>query len=114
MGKYFLLSILSITLIKYLHCEVFTSMANMENMVHTEQLLFNSFKSYLKAEEQRLDKMKKFMARVEDAHKNVNMSDISRYLGNPINTYLMLHRLSLEWRDIEKLLTHDTQENEGK
>ena len=114
MEKFVFLSTLLVALLQFLHCEVFTSMANMENLAHTEQYLLTSFKSYLKAEELKLVTLKKFMARVEDAHKNVNISDISHYLGNPINTFLMLRRLSIEWNDIEKLLTHDTQESEGR
>ena len=101
-------------LLKCLHCEVFTSTANMENLAYTEQYLFSSFKKFVSAEEQKLMALKKFMARVEDAHKNINMSDVGKYLGNPINTYLMLRRLSIEWLDMEKLLTHDAQESEGK
>ncbi|XP_066914934.1 prolyl 4-hydroxylase subunit alpha-1-like [Clytia hemisphaerica] len=88
-------------------CEVFTSMANMENLAETEQLLFSSFKTYLQAEEDRLKVLKNFMLRVEDAQKNVNLSDVAKYLGNPINTYLMLRRLSSEWRDVESFLSQD-------
>ena len=114
MVKIVILSILFVALLQCLHCEVFTSTANMENLAHTEQYLFESFKKFVKSEELRLVALKKFMSRVEDAHKNINLSDVGKYLGNPINTYLMLRRLSIEWLDIEKLLTHDAQESEGK
>lgn len=114
MAKIVILSILSIAIFKCLHCEVFTSSANMENLAFTEQYLFTSFKKFVRSEEIKLDALKKFMARVEDAHKNINMSDVGKYLGNPINTYLMLRRLSIEWLDIEKLLTDEAEESEGK
>lgn len=97
---------------KYDKCEVFTSMANMENLAQTEKYLLTSFKSYLKAEEDRLALLKTFMKRVEEAQQFVNDTDIGKYLGNPVNTYLMLRRLSLEWKDVEQYLTHDTEEFE--
>ena len=94
-------------------CEVFTSMANMQNLAETEQLLFSSFKTYVQAEEERLQVLKNFMLRVEDAQKNVNLTDVAKYLGNPINTYLMLRRLSSEWRDVESFLSQDSEAAEG-
>ena len=100
--------------VQYDFCEVFTSMANMENLAQTEQLLYTSFKSYLKAEEQRMKVLRNFVARIEEAERIVNETNIGKYLGNPINTYLMLRRLSIEWRQVEQELTNDSAELEGE
>jgi len=99
--------------VQYEFCEVFTSMANMENLAETEQLLYTSFKAYLKAEEQRMKVLRNFMTRIEEAQSIVNETNIAKYLGNPINTYLMLRRLSVEWRQVEQQLTSDSLESEG-
>jgi len=88
-------------------------MANMENLAETEQLLYTSFKAYLKAEEQRMKVLRNFMTRIEEAQSIVNETNIAKYLGNPINTYLMLRRLSVEWRQVEQQLTSDSLESEG-
>ena len=53
--------------------------------------------SSIMAEEERLDILKTFMNKVDEAQQFVNETDIGKYLGNPVNTYLMLRRLSLEW-----------------
>lgn len=94
-------------------CEVFTSMANMENLVVTEKFLLMPLYDYINAEEERIKVMKKFMDKVNVTHNYMNESSINKYLGNPVNVYLMLRRMSVEWKEIEKMLKVDTPEKEG-
>jgi hypothetical protein len=37
-------------------------------------------------------------------------SDFSEYLNNPINAYLLVKRLTSDWRDVEKLMVNDIGE----
>lgn len=33
--------------------------------------------------------------------------DISNYISNPINAYLLTKRLTTDWKQVENLMTHD-------
>lgn len=102
------------TLLVITRSEVFTSMANMENLVATEKFLLKPLNDYIKAEEEKLAFMKTFMEQVDFVHEYMNESGINKYLGNPINVYLMLRRMSVHWKHMEKMLKEDTPEAEGK
>lgn len=94
--------------------EVFTSMANMENLVHTEKSLIAPLKDYITAEEEKLEFIKSFMLQVDDVHNVMDESGIAKYLGNPVNVYLMLRRMSVQWKNVEKIMKVETEEASGK
>ena len=102
--------IISCLIIPVAKSEFFTSMANMEHLVKTEQYMLTTLKNYIKSEEDRITTIKNFMTRVENALQYVNDTDIGKYLGNPVNSYLMLKRFSVDWRNLESMLTTDYAE----
>ena len=98
-------------LTRNIYCEVFTSIADMEQLVKTEQHLVLSLRNYIDLENQRLHRLKTFLSKVDKILQYVNDSDVTKYLGNPINTYLLLKRFHTDWLEVEDLLT--TSDNEG-
>lgn len=94
-----------------IHAEFFTSMANMEHLVLTEKYMLSSLKNYVESEEERLASLKKFMLHVDESLRYVNETDIGKYLGNPVNSYLLLKRFNVDWRNLENLLTLDHAED---
>lgn len=92
--------------------EIFTSMADMENMVLSERKLLAQLKEYISAEEKKLNEAKTFMTHLNKVLQHVNESeDVGTYLGNPVNSYLMLKRFNKDWRRLEKSLEEDLAVN---
>ena len=86
-------------------------MADMEQMVMSEKHMLVALKNYISAEEGKLQDIKKFMSRVNDALQFVNESDVGKYLGNPVNSYLMLKRFNVDWKKLERTLETDFAES---
>jgi len=93
------------------HGEIFTSMADMEQMVKTEKQMLEVLKDYIDAEEEKLVAIKSFLTDVDGVLGGVNATeDVGKYLGNPVNSYLMLKRFNVEWKNLEKTLEEDLSE----
>ena len=104
----YLLLLLTSVLSICVRAEIFTSMADMEQMVLSEKNMLSALKQYVTAEETKLSKVKEFIARVNDALQNVSQSDVGKYLGNPVNSYLMLKRFNVDWKQLKKTLETDS------
>ena len=90
-------------LVAHIHAEIFTSMADMENMVMFEKKMLTELKNYIRAEEEKVAQIKKFVNGVDDVLNPINsIDDIGKYLGNPVNSYLMLKRFNVEWKKLER------------
>lgn len=92
--------------------EVFTALIDLENIVYRERELRFTLEEYVNLEEQRLAKLKKFLAKVNAAH-SVGEDDVSRYLGHPVNSYLEIRRMYKEWPEAERLVQLDNSEGKG-
>lgn len=90
--------------------EIFTSLAEMEYLVETERTMISSLKNYIQLEEERLQTMKSFVSRLDNVMDIINQTDPGKYLANPVNSYLMLKRFNVDWRNLETLLTEDLAE----
>ena len=88
---------------------MFTALIDLENLVFRERELRFTLEEYVNLEEQRLAKLKKFLAKVNAAH-NVVGDDVSRYLGHPVNSYLEIRRMYKEWPEAERLVQLDNSE----
>jgi len=104
-------AILIISPLNPTHGEIFTSMADMEQMVVTEKRMLEVLKDYIDAEEEKLLAIKSFLTDVDSVLGGVNATeDVGKYLGNPVNSYLMLKRFNVEWKNLEKTLEEDLSE----
>ena len=92
--------------------DVFTSMTVMENVLSCEQKMLREVKTYLKAEEGKITQMKEFVENLEQSvGKMSTVRDVRRYLGNPVNSYLMLKRMSKGWKRMENMVEKDFAED---
>lgn len=78
----------------------------MEEVLETESVLINNLEGYITAHETKLEylrlKVKEYQREHDEAGK-----DVSGYLLNPINAYLLTKRLTSDWRDLEQIMTMD-------
>lgn len=89
--------------------ELFTALVDLENLVYRERELKFELENYVNSELERLTKLQKFLDKVNSAHEVVG-SDVSRYLGHPVNSYLEIRRFYKDWPDVERLIQIDNSE----
>ncbi|XP_059478272.1 prolyl 4-hydroxylase subunit alpha-1 [Neocloeon triangulifer] len=99
-------SILVLSCLTVAHCEVFTALVEMEELLDTEAVLMRTLSNYIDVQEKRVDTLKRKAAEYAREHEEAS-ADISKYLNNPINAYLLVKRLTSDWRDVEKLMVDD-------
>ncbi|KAM8835992.1 prolyl 4-hydroxylase subunit alpha-2 isoform 2-T2 [Synchiropus picturatus] len=85
------------------HAEVFTSIGQMTDLIHTEQELVLSLKEYIKAEESKLSAIKSWATRLDELTR-LSTSDPEGYLAHPVNAYKLMKRLNTEWSELESLV----------
>ncbi|XP_066917880.1 prolyl 4-hydroxylase subunit alpha-1-like isoform X1 [Clytia hemisphaerica] len=85
---------------------VYTSIAHMEPLLDIEGRLVKIAREYLQKERRRLGEFKQFAKSVEDAME-LSKDEPLKYLGNPINSYLIIKRFTSGWRELTSRLEID-------
>lgn len=78
----------------------------MEEVFETESVLITNLEGYILAHERKIDFLKQKIKEYQREHAEA-AKDVSSYLLNPINAYLLTKRLTTDWRDIEQIMTMD-------
>ncbi|XP_054081774.1 prolyl 4-hydroxylase subunit alpha-1 [Zeugodacus cucurbitae] len=92
--------------IRCTNSEVYTALAEMEELLETESVLITNLNGYLKVQQQKLDYLKNKLGEYQREHEDA-ATDMSTYVSNPINAYLLTKRLTTDWRQVENLMAHD-------
>nr|XP_057914925.1 prolyl 4-hydroxylase subunit alpha-1b isoform X1 [Doryrhamphus excisus] len=87
--------------------DFFTSIGQMTDLLFTEKDLVTSLKDYIKAEESKLERVKKWADKLE-ALTATATQDPEGFLGHPVNAFKLMKRLNTEWTDLESLVLSDT------
>ncbi|KAK3925095.1 Prolyl 4-hydroxylase subunit alpha-2 [Frankliniella fusca] len=83
--------------------EVYTALADMEGLLETEGVLIQSLSTFINAQEDMLNQLKRYHADFSREHAKASQ-DAQTYLSNPINAYTLVKHLTTDWKDIENLL----------
>ncbi|XP_046453899.1 prolyl 4-hydroxylase subunit alpha-1-like isoform X1 [Daphnia pulex] len=86
--------------------EIFSSLADMEGLVSTEFELMKQLDNYIQEEEIRLKRLRGFLEEYENNHHEAS-EDVSKYLANPLNAYLLVKRLTSDWKKVEGVMTQN-------
>lgn len=86
--------------------EVFTALADLEDLLETESLLISTLEHYIKAEEEKLNYLKRYAA-IYKKQYNKAAEDVQLYVANPINAYTLVKRLTTDWKEVENLISTD-------
>jgi len=89
--------------------EVFTALVDMESLLQTELEVVRHLENYIHAEEGRIRRLKRYLTEYERLYNEAS-SDVTKYLGNPINAYLLVKRLTIDWKQVESVMI----ENHGQ
>ncbi|XP_074648755.1 prolyl 4-hydroxylase subunit alpha-1-like isoform X4 [Tubulanus polymorphus] len=79
--------------------EKFTAIIELKKVLHAERDIANEIDDYIKAEEDRLSKLRRISADYKK-HSHDALLDTERYLGNPVNAYLLVKRFTIDWNNI--------------
>ncbi|VDM61368.1 unnamed protein product [Angiostrongylus costaricensis] len=86
--------------------DLFTAIADMQKMLGAEKEVTNIIENYIEAEQKRLDDLKRFAD--EYVMRNKYATDIGPdFVTNPINAYLLIKRLTSEWKKSQSLFTEN-------
>lgn len=86
--------------------EMFSALADMESLVSTEFELVKQLDNYIQEEETRLKRLRGFLEEYESLYHEAS-ADVSKYLANPVNAYLLVKRLTSDWKKVEKVVTQN-------
>lgn len=87
--------------------DVFTSMSDMHTLLHTEEEVIRTMENYIATQEARLHRLRKDLAEMGILHQRAIQAP-DQFLGHPINAFLLVKRLTLDWADLQSTLTQDT------
>ncbi|KAJ9592145.1 hypothetical protein L9F63_001261, partial [Diploptera punctata] len=86
--------------------ELYTCLADMEELLETEALLMRSLEDYISAQEVKLNILRRAAAEYAKEHEEASQ-DVQGYLSNPINAYLLVKRLTTDWKEVESQMVDD-------
>jgi prolyl 4-hydroxylase len=86
--------------------ELFTAVVHLEKLLNTEKLIAGSLEKYLSEEEERLSQLRQLSAHYSRLH-SIASKDVDNYLANPINAYLLVKRLTTDWKLVEHLINNN-------
>ncbi|XP_045447269.1 prolyl 4-hydroxylase subunit alpha-1 [Melitaea cinxia] len=94
-AKTSLVAIYLVFLLSPSHGEVFTALTDIEPLLETHVMIMGTLEDYIEYEEKRLDVLKRHLKVYQTEHKKA-MEDIPNYLGNPINAFTLIKRLTTD------------------
>lgn len=77
--------------------ELFTAVVHLEKLLSTEQQIVSVLDAYLKSEENRLNELKEIKKKYQAIERTATQ-DTDHYLNNPINSFLLVKSLTLDWK----------------
>ncbi|KPJ11199.1 Prolyl 4-hydroxylase subunit alpha-1 [Papilio machaon] len=83
------------------NAELFTAISEVEPLLETHKKIIDDLDDYIQKEEKRLYVLKKHLNLYKKEH-GMAMEDIPNYLGNPINAFTLIKRLTTDLDFIEK------------
>lgn len=83
--------------------ELFTAIVDLEKLLETEKLIARSLDDYLRVENERLAKLQLLKDSYLKIHSAASQNT-ELYLSNPVNAYLLVKRLTTDWKDAENLM----------
>ncbi|KAI4458945.1 prolyl 4-hydroxylase alpha subunit [Holotrichia oblita] len=91
------------------YSELYTALAELEGLLHTEHALITTIENYISAQEQKMLLLRKYVEAYMEQYEKAS-EDVQAYVENPINAYLLVKRLTTDWKLVQNLITRNTGE----
>ncbi|XP_038214789.1 prolyl 4-hydroxylase subunit alpha-1 isoform X2 [Zerene cesonia] len=88
--------------------ELFTAISEVEPLLETHKRIIDDLDDYIHKEEERLNILKRHLNIYKREHQ-IAMEDIPNYLGNPINAFTLIKRLTSDLDHIERSIEIGTE-----
>ncbi|CAH0714461.1 unnamed protein product, partial [Brenthis ino] len=88
--------------------ELFTAISDVEPLLETHKKIIDDLDDYINKEESRLAVLKRHLVTYKNEHEKA-MEDIPNYLGNPINAFTLIKRLTTDLDFIEQSIETGTE-----
>nr|CAD7453803.1 unnamed protein product [Timema tahoe] len=93
-------------MVSRVNSEVYTALVEMEELLETEAVLMRTLEDYITAQEDRLNQLRRQAGEYAKEHEEASQ-DVQAYLSNPINAYLLVKRLTTDWKQVESFMVDD-------
>ncbi|KAF6213916.1 hypothetical protein GE061_011641 [Apolygus lucorum] len=93
--------------------ELYTAITDLEDLLDTEAMFMETLDRYIEREEKKIERLKRKADEYRKEHALAS-SDVSEYLSNPLNAYLLVKRLTTDWTTTESLMTEQTSLDEAQ
>lgn len=97
---YFLLMMLTLSTAVDATEELFSAIVHLERLLHTEQSIVANLNRYLDYEEKRIASLRQLAHHYNELN-SIASKDVQSYLSNPVNAYLLVKRLTTDWKLVE-------------
>lgn len=88
------------------YAELYTALADMEELLETEAVLMRTLEGYIDVQEDKVRLLRRHYAEYAKEHEEASQ-DVQGYLSNPINAYLLVKRLTTDWKAVESQMVDD-------
>ena len=89
---------------------IFTSNADLEQLLRTEAELAAEMKSYLATEEAKIARLKSQMAEYERLKNSASAVGTEEFVGNPLNAFRLIKMMTADWKRVVETI----DDNSGK
>ncbi|XP_055356153.1 LOW QUALITY PROTEIN: prolyl 4-hydroxylase subunit alpha-1-like [Paramacrobiotus metropolitanus] len=93
-------------LFKNVWAEVFTSMADVHNLIHTEGRILNILELLIEAEKEKIAAIENYIQQFTDVYE-LPGADVERLVSHPVNAFLLVKHLSADWENLKRFLLYD-------
>jgi len=83
--------------------ELYTALVDLEELLYTESVLIDTLEDYIRTQEERLILLRRYAEAYQNQH-DIASRDVQSYISNPINAYLLVKRLTTDWKHVENLI----------
>lgn len=88
-------------------CQIYTASSAIAKLLTTQSVLIHTLQEYIATTENKLKTLKAHLENFKKEQEKAN-KDVEEYLGNPLNDFLLIKRLTLDWKDVENLVMDNT------
>ncbi|XP_069356296.1 prolyl 4-hydroxylase subunit alpha-1 isoform X2 [Maniola hyperantus] len=103
----YVICFIALNLWEFTRGELFTAISEVEPLLETHSKIIDDLDDYINKEEKRLSILKRHLIKYRTEHEKA-MDDIPNYLGNPINAFTLIKRLTTDLDLIEKHIISGT------
>jgi len=82
---------------------MFTSSTDLVGLVHTQSELVNRLENYITEERLRLGRLEKLLDDYKSVRNQASRSG-EQFVGNPLNSFLLIKKLTSDWKQVEALV----------